>query len=128
MRFTNPAGDALAQELDIGPLLRLRSGNGLGPTIAFNWTNAEIEASPTGLQALATVRIRPVMAGVQYGFTRGRLGAGASVVGGYAFNSLDIDKTVVGSGRAVAVGNSFVWRPAAAPRRSTYWRMKLNVP
>ena len=127
VRFTNSAGDALAQELDIGPLLRLRSGNGLGPTIAFNWTNAEIEASPTGLQALATVRIRPVMAGVQYGFTRGRLGAGASVVGGYAFNSLDIDKTVVGSGRAVAVGNSFVWRPGVTLWYDVTQRIGINV-
>ena len=29
-----------------------------------------------------------------------------------------------GDGRVV----DFRWRPAAAPRRSTYWRMKLNVP
>ena len=127
VRLNNPAGDALGQELDIGPILRLRSGNGLGPTIAFNWTDAEIEASPTGLPALATVRIRPVMAGVQYGFTRGRLGAGASVVAGYAFNNLAIDKTVAGSGRAVDVTNSFVWRPGVTLWYDVTQRIGLNV-
>ena len=127
VRLNNPAGDALAQELDIGPILRLRSGNGLGPAIAFNWTNAEIDASPTGLPALARVRIRPVMAGVQYGFTRGRLGAGASVVAGYAFNNLDIDKTVAGSGRAVDVSNSFVWRPGVTLWYDVTQRIGINV-
>ena len=127
VRLNNPAGDALAQKVGIGPMLRLRSGNGLGPTIAFNWTDAEIEASPTGLPALATVRIRPVMAGVQYGFTRGRLGAGASVVAGYAFNSLAIDKTVAGSGRAVDVSNSFVWRPGVTLWYDVTQRIGLNV-
>ena len=127
VRLNNPAGDALAQELDIGPILRLRSGNGLAPTIAFNWTNAAIADSPTGLPALATVRIRPVMAGVQYGFTRGRLGAGASVVAGYAFNSLDIDETVAGAGRAVGVGNSFVWRPGVTLWYDVTQRIGINL-
>lgn len=127
VRLNNPAGDALAQKLDIGPILRLRSGNGLAPTIAFNWTNAEIEASPIGLPALASVRIRPVMAGVQYGFTRGRLGAGASIVAGYAFNNLDIDKSVAGSGRAVDVDNSFVWRPGVTLWYDVTQRIGINV-
>ena len=127
VRLNNPAGDALARELDIGPILRLRTGNGLGPTIAFNWTNTAIETSPTGLPALARVRIRPVMAGVQYGFTRGRLGAGASVVAGYAFNNLDIDETAVGPGRAVDVGNSFVWRPGATLWYDVTPRIGINL-
>lgn len=127
VRLNNPAGDALAQELDIGPILRLRTGNGLGPAIAFNWTNAAIETSPTGLPALARVRIRPVMAGVQYGFTRGRLGLGASVVAGYAFNNLDIDESVVGAGRAVDVGNSFVWRPGATLWYDVTQRIGVNL-
>ena len=127
VRLNNPAGDALADELDIGPILRLPSGNGLAPTIAFNWTNAAIEASPTGLPALARVRIRPVMAGVQYGFTRGRLGAGASLVAGYAFNNLDIDEAAVGPGRAVDVGNSFVWRPGATLWYDVTPRIGINL-
>lgn len=127
VRLNNPAGDALARELDVGPILRLRTGNGLGPTIAFNWTNSEMGTSPTGLPALARVRIRPVMAGVQYGFTRGRLGLGASVVAGYAFNNLDIDETVVGAGRAVDVDNSFVWRPGATLWYDVTPRIGINL-
>lgn len=127
VRLNTPAGDALADDLDVGPILRLRTGNGLAPTIAFNWTNARIETSPTGLPALARVRIRPVMAGVQYGFTRGRLGAGASVVAGYAFNNLDIDESVVGAGRAVDVGNSFVWRPGATLWYDVTQRVGINL-
>lgn len=127
VRLNNPSGDALADELDIGPILRLRTGNGLAPTIAFNWTNAAMETSPTGLPALARVRIRPVMAGVQYGYTRGRLGAGVSVVGGYAFNNLDIDETAVGPGRAVDVANSFVWRPGATLWYDVTPRIGINL-
>ena len=127
VRLNNPAGDALADEIDVGPILRLRSGNGLAPTIAFNWTTAAIEASPTGLPALASVRMRPVMAGLQYGFTRGRLAGGASVVAGYAFNSLDIDRSAAGAGRAVDVGNSFVWRPGATLWYDVTPRIGINL-
>ena len=45
------------------------------------------------------------------GGVRGRVSAGASIVAGYAFNSLDIDTTRAGPDRAIAVGNSFAWRP-----------------
>ena len=127
VRLNNPAGDALANKLDIGPILRLPTGNGLAPTIAFNWTNAAIETSPTGQPALARVRIRPVMAGVQYGFARARLSAGASLVAGYAFNNLDIDETAAGRGRAVDVGNSFVWRPGASVWYDVTPRIGINL-
>ena len=102
---------ALAPPAEGGPLLRLRPRNGLGPTIAFNWMNADVEAGPSGRPALAALRLRPVMAGVEYGIARGRFAAGASVVAGYSFNGLDIDTARAGAGRAIAVRNSWVWRP-----------------
>ncbi len=110
-RLTRPAQPGLEAALAGGPLLRLRPRNGLGPTLAFNWMNADVEAGPSGRPALAALRLRPVMAGVEYGIARGRFAAGASVVAGYSFNGLDIDTERAGAGRAIAVRNSWAWRP-----------------
>ena len=126
-RITNPSGDALAGAVNVGPLLRLRPRDGLGPAIAFNWTDALIESGPEGRPGLATVRLRPVMVGVEYGVARGRLAAGASIVAGYAFNSLDADITQAGPGRAVAVGNSFVWRPGVSLWYDVAPRLGINL-
>ena len=127
VRRTNPSGDGLAHALSIGPLLRLRPRNGLGATVAFNWTDTEIETSPGGQPGLAALQLRPVMAGAEYGFVRGRLAAGLSLVGGYSFNSLDVDTRVAGAGRAVAVGNSFVWRPGASLWYDVAPRFGINL-
>ena len=110
-RLTRPSGTGLGAALSGGPLLRLRPRNGLGPTIAFNWMNAEVESGPAGRPGLAALQLRPVMAGVEYGIARGRFAAGASVVAGYSFNGLGIDTERAGAGRAIAVRNSLVWRP-----------------
>ncbi len=127
VRRTNPSGDGLAQALSIGPLLRLRPRNGLGPTVAFNWTDTEIETSPAGHPGLAAVQLRPVMAGVEYGVVRGRLSAGLSLVTGYSFNSLGVDTRVAGVGRAVAVSNSWVWRPGASLWYDVTRRFGVNL-
>ncbi len=127
VRRTNPSGDGLGHALSIGPLLRLRPRNGLGPTVAFNWTDTEIETSPSGRPGLAAVQLRPVMAGAEYGIVRGRFAAGVSLVGGYSFNSLDVETGVAGAGRAVAVGNSFVWRPGASLWYDVAPRFGINV-
>ena len=47
---------------------------------------------------------------------------GPQSTSGYIISSPELGAG--GDGRVV----DFRWRPAAAPRRSTYWRMKLNVP
>ena len=64
-RVTRPSETALGRTLAVGPLLRLRPRNGLGPTVAFNWTNAEIETGAMGRPGLAAIRLRPVMGGVE---------------------------------------------------------------
>ena len=110
-RLTRPSGTGLGAALSGGPLLRLRPRNGLGPTIAFNWMNAEVESGPAGRPGLAALQLRPVMAGAEYGVARGRFAAGASIVAGYSFNGLGVDTERVGAGRAIAVGNSLAWRP-----------------
>ena len=127
VRITRPSATTLERALSVGPLLRLRPRNGLGPTVAFNWMNTEIEAGAGGRPALAAIRLRPVMAGVEYGAVRGRFAAGASVVAGYSFNRLDIDTTRAGRGRAIDVGHSFVWRPGAAVWFDVTDRVGINV-
>lgn len=127
VRVTRPSETTLERTLVVGPLLRMRPRNGLGPTVAFNWTNTEIEAGPGGQPGLATIKLRPVMAGVELGTVRGRFWAGASVVGGYSFNRLSVDTTRAGPGRAIAVGNSFVWRPGAAVWLDVTRRIGINV-
>ena len=127
VRINRPLGASLGRTLAVGPLLRLRPRDGLGPTVAFNWTNAEIETGATGRPGLAAIQLRPVMGGVELGAGRGRLWAGASVVAGYSFNRLDVDTTRVGPDRAIAVGNSFVWRPGVAVWADVTRRIGINV-
>ncbi len=114
VRVNRPSEASLGRTLAAGPLLRLRPRNGLGPTVAFNWTNAEIETGPGGRPGLAAIQLRPVMGGVELGAVRGRFWAGASIVAGYSFNRLRVDTARAGPGRAISVGHSFVWRPGAA--------------
>jgi hypothetical protein len=127
LRLTRPSENVLGRTLVVGPLLRLRPRNGLGPTVAFNWTNTAIETGPGGRPGLAKIRLRPVMGGVELGTVRGRFWAGASVVAGYSFNRLRVDATRVGSGRAIDVGHSFVWRPGAAVWIDVTPRLGINV-
>ncbi len=127
VRVTRPSEAGLGRALAVGPLLRLRPRNGLGPAIAFNWTNTEIETGPGGRPGLAAIQLRPVMAGVEYGVVRGRLAVGASAVGGYSFNRLAVDTAQAGPGRAIAVGNSFVWRPGAVLWADVTPRVGINV-
>ncbi len=127
VKLTRPSETGLERSLVAGPLLRLRPRNGLGPTVAFNWTNTGIGTGPGGQPGLAAIRLRPVMGGVELGTVRGRFWAGASIVGGYSFNKLNVDTARVGPGRAIAVGHSFVWRPGAAVWLDVTRRFGINV-
>ena len=127
VKVTRPSETALERSLVVGPLLRLRPRNGLGPTVAFNWTNTEIGTGPGGQPGLAAIQLRPVMGGVELGTVRGRFWAGASIVGGFSFNKLNVDTARVGPGRAIAVGHSFVWRPGAAVWIDVTRRVGINV-
>lgn len=126
-RIASPASDVLGSDFSVGPIVRLRPRDGLGPAIAFNWTDTAVETGPFGQPALATVKLRPVMAGVEYGVVRGRLSAGASIVAGYAFNSLRIDTERAAPGRAIGVRNSFVWRPGVSMWFDVTPRIGINI-
>ena len=96
----------------IGMVLRLPARNGWGPTVGFSWTTLDVTSGPSGVAALARLRLRPVMAGVLYGYARGRWAASASLVGGYSFNSVVVDQREAGPGRAIAAAGSLAWRPS----------------
>ena len=121
-----PVSEMLAPRSSLGPILRLRPGSGVGPSFGFSWMKSELKAEQ-GLSPLAVLRIRPVMAGAQYQFTDSRLTASVSLVAGYAFNRLLVDTTEVGSGRAVAVTNSFAWRLGASIWYDIFPKIGLNV-
>ena len=121
-----PARDGLTGATSLGPMLRLRPGTGLGPTIAFSWTRARF-ATGSGVSSGTGLRVRPVMAGLQYGLGGGRTSAAASVVAGYAFNGLQADTGHAGAERAIAVGNSFAVRVGGSLWVDVLPRVGINV-
>ena len=112
--------DILATPNSVGPLLRLQLGEGLGPSIGFQWFRTDVRTVIGGrVTRLGSLRMRPIMAGVAYTKRFGRFTAATALVGGYAFARLRLDDaaraaayrhdgSVWLSGRA---GDSFAWRP-----------------
>lgn len=125
--FVTPTNDDLGRDLIVGPFVKLRPQRGLRPTIGFSWFKSELQAGPSGRPGLARVRIRPVMAGIEYGLAVDPVAVAISVVGGYAFNSLDIDRRAAGPDRAIGVANSLAWRPGAWAFWPVTPRVGLNV-
>jgi hypothetical protein len=71
--------------------------------------------------------LRPIMAGIGYTVPFGRLSIAASVVAGYAFNSLRVPEVGGARGLPVDVTNSVVWRPGLALWIDTSRRTSLNL-
>ena len=111
MRLTRASDSLLDRIRTIRPVFRFRSSTGFGPAVTFSGASAALEPAAATQPALAAVRLRPVMAGLVYSVVSGRVTFGASVVGGYSFNSLSVETARAGPGRAIAVANSFVIEP-----------------
>ncbi|MPZ17634.1 MAG: BON domain-containing protein [Luteitalea sp.] len=124
---TRPEPARLGDGLSVGPLLRLPNRRGLGPTIGFSWTELEIDAGPEGLPGLAHLRMRPVMIGLEYGQPVGRLALSASLVGGWSFNSVRVDRNAAGPLRAIEAESGFAWRPGASLWYDVTARMGVNL-
>lgn len=116
-------GDALA----VGPSVRLPDRSGLGPAIGFTWTEVDVEAGPRGQAGLATLTLRPVMAGLAYNIAHDRGVVSASIVGGYAFNSLAADRRVAGAGRAIGVRGAPAWRAGVSTWYDVGSRIGLHL-
>ena len=111
----------------VGPVIRLRPRNGWGPSLGFGWTRTPLRMMPDGAAPLATLVVRPVMGGVEWGVSRGRFASSISLVGGYAFNSLSVDTMRTGPGRAIAVDNSLTARAGVGVWVDVTPRVGLNL-
>jgi hypothetical protein len=116
----DPTGSLGQSATSIGPLIRIKTGAGFGPTIGFDWYAVGVETVAGGQRVyLGRVRVRPVMVGVAYNWNRGKYWLSASAVGGYAFARLTVNDQARPAIRAglgtnflsFDAGNSFVWRP-----------------
>ena len=127
----DPTGQFGLSSTDIGPLIRIKMGPGLGPTIGFDWYGVGVTAM-AGHQRVFVghLNVKPVMVGVAYNWNRGKYWLSGSIVGGYAFASLAVDdrarppfrSSLGASSLSFDAVNSLVWRPQlgvwydAAPR------------
>jgi len=105
----DPTGHLSTGQTSIGLAWRVKSGNGgFGPAVGFSWHSLGVQTVAGGERVyLGKLRVRPVMAGVGYSWTRGQWSLQGSVVGGYAFNRLSVDDRARPAVRS-ALGASFV--------------------
>jgi hypothetical protein len=109
---SRPSAAAFEPSWAISPLVRLGAGNGLGAAAIFDWYGANVAGEPGSPES--RLRVRPLMAGVRYTATLGRVAVSPSLVGGYAFNRIIIPDTGAADRLAVDAENSLVWRPGVA--------------
>ncbi len=122
------AGGGLQDRIrSISPVFRFPPGTGLGPAVEFNSFDGALEHGTEGQPALAALRLRPVMAGLEYNVVRDRLTFSASLVAGYSFNGLNVDATRAGPGRAIDVENSLAARPGVSVWFDATERVGLNL-
>jgi len=123
--WSGPRLRRLDQHVSVGPLFRLGSGRGFGPTLALNWFQTNISSDPGDVQS--RISVKPLMVGVGYTMASERVSVSPSLVGGVAFNSLTVPDTGEGERVAVEVGNSLVWRPGVSVWFDTSRRFAVNV-
>jgi len=119
-----PSDPMASHTAGLGPLIRLRTGSGLGPAIGFEWFRTGLDTTLTGdRRRLGTLQVRPVMAGVGYGLLREPWEVSVSLIAGYAFASLrenDMTRAAYRDG----VEGSFV---TIDTKGSPAWRAKLAL-
>lgn len=100
----------LGTEYRVAPFVRWNSrGEGWRPSFGLSWYETDLHV-PVGRssEVAASVRVRPVMAGVGYSVVTGRLRTTVGLVGGYAFNRAKVDRPLPG-GASATVGISNAW-------------------
>ncbi len=127
MGWANQQGPAAGTRVSPQPLVRLGSGPGWGPAVAFEWFDARVAASPDAPIDAGAVRLRPLMAGVRYARPFGRVSVAPSLVAGYSINRLGVPGQGSASTLPVEIANSFVWRPGVSVWIDTSRRTVLNL-
>jgi hypothetical protein len=98
--------------VSVGPLVRLNPRKGWGPAGALNWFRADLDNPAGGDAAFATLRVRPLMAGVAYTIGSDRVLTSLSVVGGPSFNRARFHKDFTApAGSTIDAENSIAIRP-----------------
>jgi hypothetical protein len=117
------SSSSAAGTADLGFELRLgHERPGWGPEVSFfNWFNTGVEQSSVDgrRSELGQLRIRPIMAGYGYTWTRGRSTVTADAVGGFAINSFDLTPAAASEYQArvgatslrTSASNTFVVKP-----------------
>jgi hypothetical protein len=125
IRLSSPGAGELGRAVSLGPIVRLGSGSGFGPSIGFGWFGADLSNAASA--PLGRLRIRPVLAGVGYTVRRDRVAVTFAVAGGVAFNSLRRQARSPGPDYALEVGNSPAFRANASMWFDVGARTALNV-
>jgi len=114
---TNPDAESNSRP---GLLLRLRNSPGLGSAVGFQWFTSAVRTTIAGEETyLGRISVRPVMAGPEYIWERGRVSASVSLQAGYAFTNIrdtgrakQVYESGLGvSGVGIGASNAFAWCP-----------------
>jgi outer membrane protein with beta-barrel domain len=115
--FVQPSSDGANSLVAFGPLVRLNPKRGWGVAAGLSWFRADID-NPSGQSGdFATLRVRPLMAGVSYTIGPPKVLTSFSIVAGPSFNSFKFDDSYLnslpqGSLRpSVDIKTSFAVRP-----------------
>ncbi len=112
----------VGDHVDVGVLLRLNLGSGLGPAIGFQWHGTDVQGRLNGIPIpLGHLSVKPIMVGAAYTRRYGRVTAVGSLVGGYAFSSIHMNvqqrvaaERLLGAyGVTPTTGHLLAWRPSA---------------
>ncbi len=122
-----PTEGQLGGRFRIGPVLRLGTGRGLGPALGFGWFRAPWRANVPGAPAMGEIRIRPVLGGVAYGAQGERGTVSFSLVGGIAFNSLELPDVIAEPEIPLSISSSFAVRPGISMWFDVDRRFAINV-
>ena len=108
----NTTDSDVSSVTSVGPLVRLNPRKGWGPAGALNWFRADLDNPAGGDAPFATLRVRPLMAGVAYTIGTDRVLTSFSIVGGPSFNRARFsDDFTAAPGSAIDAENSIAIRP-----------------
>lgn len=112
--WSGPRDASLGSTTQIGPVVRIGRGGGLGLTFGLGWFATDALPATIPGDPLGRVRIRPIMGGVGYTVGGSRASASFSLVGGVALNSVVIGTNIDPHELILGVDDSFAWRPAVS--------------
>ena len=125
--WSAPQEAVLKRRVILSPLIKLGSGRGFGLALGLDWFQAQLQSLAGRPDVLTRVQIKPIMLSAGYTIASERTSLSASVVGGYAWNSLTVTDTGTAVGLPVEVDNSLAWRPGVSLWYDVSRRTALNL-